>query len=504
MSTDQQDLSIGIQRAAIRKYAVEQKLEVVATYEDSGRSGLVIRNRKGMLGLLRDIAEKDCAFSQVLVYDISRWGRFQNTDASAYYDYLCRLNGVEVIYVAEAFGDPTSPMATVIKGLKRAMAAEYSRELAVKTRAGQRRVVQMGFSLGSTPAIGYRRQVVSREGEMKGILGFGERKPMPSDRVRWVLGPSHEVALVRRIFRLYADPEMSISGLVNLLNREGLTNRNSKIFTHRIVRDLLTCETFAGNFVWGRSADVHAAGAATGHYEPVRNNGGIPAIISINQWEKTQRKISKGFWPKKGHQQLLDDLRKAFEKKPDATEIDLPGLGCSVPFTYRRAFGSMAAAYALIGIDPLAWLQRRTTAQHRSMAIASAFRGDVAAWLNLEGVPVTYVKGARHLLVNRCLKVGVDLVWQAHHKTGLKARLAKRAPGFDFDQMILMRMNDDGTAKDFFMFPRVHYFQLPLWIGETVFDAASAYHCPTGTSLIARLRHLVETQSIGNSLSDPL
>jgi len=72
-------------------------MRLVATYQDEGRSGLSLRQRTGMQQLLKDVAMDQCPFSAVLVYDVSRWGRFQDTDASAYYEYHCRLHGVDVI-----------------------------------------------------------------------------------------------------------------------------------------------------------------------------------------------------------------------------------------------------------------------------------------------------------------------------------------------------------------------------------------------------------------------
>jgi DNA invertase Pin-like site-specific DNA recombinase len=83
MSTDRQDLSPTTQREAIAAYAAARNLEIVATYEDEGRSGIHLKNRPALLRLLSDVTTAK-QFSTVLVYDVSRWGRFQDTDAAAY------------------------------------------------------------------------------------------------------------------------------------------------------------------------------------------------------------------------------------------------------------------------------------------------------------------------------------------------------------------------------------------------------------------------------------
>lgn len=64
----------------------------------------------------------------ILVYDVSRWGRFQDADESAHYEYICKRAGIQVAYCAEQFENDGSPVSTIVKSLKRAMASEYSRE----------------------------------------------------------------------------------------------------------------------------------------------------------------------------------------------------------------------------------------------------------------------------------------------------------------------------------------------------------------------------------------
>ena len=80
------------------------------------------------------------------------------------------------------------------------MAAELSRELGVKCLAGQVHVANLGFTAGGClPCMGYRRLAISAEVATKRLLGPGERKPVITDRVRWVLGPPEEVEAVPKI-----------------------------------------------------------------------------------------------------------------------------------------------------------------------------------------------------------------------------------------------------------------------------------------------------------------
>jgi|HubBroStandDraft_1064217.scaffolds.fasta_scaffold01681_5 hypothetical protein len=82
MSTDEQKLSLPYQAAAIRRYAQRHGFIVEKTYEDSGRSGLTLKRRKGLMQLLEDAVSRRNTFKAALVYDVSRWGRFQDTDES--------------------------------------------------------------------------------------------------------------------------------------------------------------------------------------------------------------------------------------------------------------------------------------------------------------------------------------------------------------------------------------------------------------------------------------
>ena len=123
MSTAGQQLSIPFQQAAIRLHAVQRGYEIVRTYADEARSGLYLEGRPSLASLLAEVESGRADFRVILVYDVSRWGRFQDVDESGYYEYLCRKAGISVEYCAELFGIDPSPLNAVLKAIKRAMAA---------------------------------------------------------------------------------------------------------------------------------------------------------------------------------------------------------------------------------------------------------------------------------------------------------------------------------------------------------------------------------------------
>src|SRR5437867_2593366 len=170
MSTEHQQYSTENQRDAIRDYAVRRGMVVTRSYVDAGKSGLRIERRAALKQLLKDVESREADFNVILVYDVSRWGRFQDTDESAFYEYICRRVNIQVHYCAEPFENDGSPIATIFKSVKRAMAGEYSRELSSKTFIGMCRLIEHGYRQGGAPGIGLRRMLVDAHGAHKGLL----------------------------------------------------------------------------------------------------------------------------------------------------------------------------------------------------------------------------------------------------------------------------------------------------------------------------------------------
>jgi DNA invertase Pin-like site-specific DNA recombinase len=253
-STDHQSYSTENQKHAIQCYAVLHGMEIVRSYSDEGKSGLNIAGRSGLQELLSDIQSGRADFETLLVYDVSRWGRFQDTDESAHYEYLCRYSNIRVVYCAESFKNDGSPTSTIIKGLKRAMAAEYSRELSEKVFIGQSRLVEKGFRLGGRAGFGFRRLLVDHYGQHKGILPQGSLKSIQSDRVVLVRGPDEEVSTVRKMFDLFVFHKIREEAIARILNNDGILTDTGRRWGRCTVHCILTNEKYIGNSVFGRSA----------------------------------------------------------------------------------------------------------------------------------------------------------------------------------------------------------------------------------------------------------
>ena len=194
---------------------------IVRTYADEGKSGLRLEGRDQLQRLIADVESGGADFQVVLVYDVSRWGRFQDADESAYYEYVCKRAGIAVHYCAEQFANDGSPVSTIVKGVKRAMAGEYSRELSAKVFAGQCRLIELGYRQGGIAGYGLRRMRVDQHGQTLGLLRPGEQKSLQTDRVILVPGPADEIATVDRIYRLFVEAGKTEAEIAEILNGAG-------------------------------------------------------------------------------------------------------------------------------------------------------------------------------------------------------------------------------------------------------------------------------------------
>ncbi|MDO7843785.1 recombinase family protein [Sphingomonas immobilis] len=272
MSTEHQRFSFDNQRAAISAYALADGYEVVATYEDPAKSGLTLKKRPGLKKLLGDVLAGDAPFRAILVLDVSRWGRFQDADQAAHYEYMCREAGVPVRYCSEAFDNDGGGMASIVKQMKRVMAAEYSRELSTKVSRAQRQQAGLGYKQGGTTVVGVRRQLVDRHGRPRKLLKAGERKALAAERVAWIAGPPEEVDMVRRAFRMFVHDEMRITAIAHELNGHCKDERGRRFWTYDTVRHMLSNEIYIGTYVFGRR----------------RSNLGQPTASPSEEWIKAR------------------------------------------------------------------------------------------------------------------------------------------------------------------------------------------------------------------------
>ena len=252
MSTEHQQYSTENQADVIREYAARRGFEIVRTFTDAGKSGLRLEGRDGSKEMIEDVRDGGADFQAILVYDVSRWGRFQDADESAYYEYICKRAGITVHYCAEQFENDGSIASNIVKTVKRAMAGEYSRELSTKVFQGQCRLIELGYRQGGPAGFGLRRMLIDETGQSKGELKIGEKKSIQTDRVILVPGPESEVTLVRRVYQLFLGDRRTEREIARTLNGEGVLSDRGHPWTRGTIRELLTNEKYIGQNVFNR------------------------------------------------------------------------------------------------------------------------------------------------------------------------------------------------------------------------------------------------------------
>jgi DNA invertase Pin-like site-specific DNA recombinase len=104
---------------AIRKFAKRHGMQIVKEYFDEGKGGLNVQDRESMARMIRDVQSGQINFSAILLYDVSRWGRFQDADEIAHYEYICRRAGVSVHYCADHSKSAGISVSVIVKHLKK-------------------------------------------------------------------------------------------------------------------------------------------------------------------------------------------------------------------------------------------------------------------------------------------------------------------------------------------------------------------------------------------------
>jgi DNA invertase Pin-like site-specific DNA recombinase len=352
MSTEHQQYSLENQSTAIQRYAEGHGFTVVRTYSDPAKSGLFLKNRRGLRDLLQDVTSGNTDYRAILVYDVSRWGRFQDTDEAAHYEFLCKSAGVPIHYCAETFVNDGSLPSSIMKALKRVMAGEYSRELGVKVIAGQKRLAQLGFKQGGIPGYGLRRLLVSENRTPKHLLAHGEMKSISTDRVILVPGPAGEIKEVREIFRKFTVDRMSLKAIARDLNQRGVASIQNKRWTHSVVASLLSHPKYVGCNVFNRTTTrLGTAPVAVPTADWVICPGAHKEIVDTKTFALAQE-IRAGRTVRKTNEQLLQELRSLLAVKGKLSNklIDKSvGMPSARTFWYR--FGGLRRASELIGYD---------------------------------------------------------------------------------------------------------------------------------------------------------
>lgn len=478
MSTEHQRYSTDNQSDAIRQYAARRNIEIVRTYADEGKSGLRLDGRDALKRLIADVVSGQADFTTILVYDVSRWGRFQDPDEGGHYEFICKSAGIKVQYCAEQFDNDGSFGSSILKHVKRHSAGEYSRELSVKVFAGQCRLIELGFRQGGAPGFGLRRCLIDQSSTVKGELARGEHKSIQTDRVIVVPGPADEVDIVRWIYRAFVDEGKPEREIAESLNQRGIRTDLGRAWTRGTVHQVLINEKYIGNNVWNRSSFKLKQQHVRNSPENWRRaNGAFTPIVDQPLFEAARAIIVERS-RRLSNDELLDVLRKLLQQHGYLSGLLIDELDTDASSgSYRSRFGSLLRAYQLVGFTPARdyrYLEinrelRRLHPDVLAAVIAGIERlgGAVVASASSDLLTVND-EFTLSIVIARCRQTAAgSLRWVIHLDAGLLPDLTAAVrmdadnkqvldyyllPGLDMSQPRLRLAQDNGMSLDSYRF----------------------------------------------------
>ncbi|QDU44574.1 hypothetical protein Mal52_30580 [Symmachiella dynata] len=277
MSSDKQTESIPEQRKSINRYAAEHGYRIVAEYSDVGISGDATEKRHEFRRMIADAAKG--TFQAILVWDQDRFGRFDSIEAGHWVFPLVQA-GVALVTLDSGPIDWSDFAGRVMYSIKQEGKHAFLRDLSRNVMRGKLAAAKRGEWMGRAP-YGY----IVKQKTLK-------------------LGPSSQVKVVRRIFEGYCNG-LSIRGVCVALNADGIKSPNSKTWSPKVVRAILTCETYIGRYVWNskRCGKYHAVGGGevTSDFRPGKTvetdrivfDDHHPAIINAETFDIVQQRLQE-------------------------------------------------------------------------------------------------------------------------------------------------------------------------------------------------------------------
>lgn len=262
----QRDASIDQQIAACKAYAQRSGLEIMDVYTDRALTGTNDK-RPGFRKMIADAQKQKWQY--VIVYAMDRFSRDRYDAATN--KHKLKEAGVKVLSATEPISD--DPLGVVVESMLEGYAEYYSLELSRKVRRGHADNAKKGIVNGPLP-LGYRR----------GPDGKPEIDPP-------------NAAIVREIFHRVAQGD-SLADISADLNARGLRTKTGNPWGKSSYNQILANERYTGLYI----------------YQDVRIPGGIPAILTQEEFSAVQQRL-------------------AYKKNPRRTA------GSDTPVSRRRADG---------------------------------------------------------------------------------------------------------------------------------------------------------------------
>ncbi|WP_258524890.1 recombinase family protein [Serratia quinivorans] len=464
MSTDHQTFSIDNQAQYIKKYADDHNMEIICTYDDEGKSGVTAIGRNNFNKLIQDVVTGEICIEAVLVYDVSRFGRFQDNDEAGHYSYLLKYHGVKIVYCAENLPEESPEIQMLTLPALRYAAGAFSRNLSIKVFAGHVNLVKKGFYQGGIPGYGLRRKLIDSNYNEKMVLSSGERKSLQTDRVVLIPGPLNELEVINRIFNMFIFEYYNEYMIAAKLNDEGVRYTDDVEWSRSKVHTILINERYLGCYVYNRtSGKLKAKRVSNSEEEWIRYESFFDPIVSFEKFNLAKEIISS----RSSHMsddEIVEYLKKRLCQigKLSGFIIDEDELGPSSSVVATR-FGGLLNAYKLIGYTPkkdYGYIQTNKMLRSKYIEIIKCIYNKI----KLKNVEIS---DGKILVVNNYLKLSLILSRCRKTQCGNLRWIVKFDRSLNPDISIVVRMDStNSTPVDYYILPSLDFLEQELRIRE--------------------------------------
>ena len=233
----------------------------VPGYVDEGISGTSTKKRDSFLRMIQDA--KAGRFDFIITKEISRFSR-STLDSIRYTQELLE-HDVGVLFQNDNINtlDPDSEFRLVVMA---GVAQDEVRKLSERLKFGFRQAIKNGHVLGNDQMWGYDKKDC--------VLTINE-------------GEAH---IVRRIFDLYANRQIGIRRISQILYSEGVTSRKDNPFNVLTIRHILCNPKYKGWYCAGKSQTVDYRSKRKIQLDEsewvLYPDPSIPAIVSEELWDR--------------------------------------------------------------------------------------------------------------------------------------------------------------------------------------------------------------------------
>ena len=349
-----QENSVEIQQDSVRAFAEKHDVEIVHEFADRGKSGLNAEGRPAFNEMM-DWVRTRGDFDLLLVLDVSRWGRFQDTDLSAHYESLCTQHGKQVVYTNIGFPrDEDRLIGQLRKSIDRYQSAEYSRALSKKVFEGAAKVARQGYRPGGAPPYGFHRLMLDENKQPDRILQPGQRKAIQNGRVILVPGDPKHVETIQEIFLLFVEKGFDERQIAGQLNSRAIPSPGGVRWGQGSVRHILANQEYAGCVVYNKTTQrLKTRTRRNPRDEWIVTPGAYEPIVVPELFQRAQA-ILDGRKRLYCRENMLARLRVLYEKYGLVTSrIVRFDTECPAPCTYADRFGGLSGAFQTLFADVL-------------------------------------------------------------------------------------------------------------------------------------------------------